>query len=199
MAGGGGLESQYTPYALFLFVAAAVVLGLAAYLVRYRAAPGAAALAAMLVGLRPGDCAARFGGDEFTAFLEGISSIEEAAAVARRIESRLREPFVVEGRRVEVGVSIGVVASGRAPSADSAKSLMHKADLAMYGAKNDGKAGLQVFIAGPWTPDAKLYVVPLDRERRTGTESGETHINGGVSRSESEGPDSAPDLELPQA
>lgn len=40
---------QFTPYAVFLFLASAVVLGLAAFLWRYRSAPGAAPIAVMLV------------------------------------------------------------------------------------------------------------------------------------------------------
>ena len=145
--------------------------------------------------LRPGDFASRFGGDEFTAMLEGISGVEEAAAVARRIEKRLREPFVVDGRGVEISVSIGVVTSGAAKAAESAASLMHKADLAMYGAKNDGKSGLQVFIARPRTHGARLYIIPQERNDHTGLSGGKIYEPDGAPRIEAGEPD-PPDFSL---
>ena len=148
--------------------------------------------------LRPGEFASRFGGDEFTAMLQGISSVEEAAAVARRIEKRLREPFVVAGRGVEISASIGVVVSGRAGASESAASLIHEADLAMYGAKKDAASGIQVSITGPRKPGARLYIVPRERNARIGSSAGKkTYEPDGAPRIEAGGldlPDSSLDL-----
>ena len=49
--------------------------------------------------LRPSDVIARFGGDEFTVLLPGITSEGYALAVARRLAEALREPLVLDGER----------------------------------------------------------------------------------------------------
>ena len=78
----------------------------------------------------------RFGGDEFTMVIAGLRSSAEAGIVARRILKALRSPLVLEGKRLTVTSSIGIVfcpEDGSDPD-----TLLRNADAAMYLAKEDG-------------------------------------------------------------
>ena len=85
--------------------------------------------------LRPGDVAARIGGDEFAALVIAPSSTA-IEAVASRIVSVLAEPFTIGDRIVSGLASIGVATSE--DGADG-QDLLRQADLALYVAKNAGK------------------------------------------------------------
>jgi diguanylate cyclase (GGDEF)-like protein/PAS domain S-box-containing protein len=96
--------------------------------------------------LRPGDTVARLSGDEFTILLEDMSDRKDAIRLAERIAERMNEPFVLRSRDAFTTASIGIafVASG----ADRPDDLLRKADIAMYRAKRQGKAGYMVFDPG---------------------------------------------------
>ena len=85
------------------------------------------------------DLVARLGGDEFAVLLDHQPADAEPAG--HRILAALREPFVVEGRSVEVGASIGLVVPepGEPLSADA---LLRRADAAMYASKRRGKGAM---------------------------------------------------------
>jgi diguanylate cyclase (GGDEF)-like protein len=90
-----------------------------------------------LVGtLRADDLVARLGGDEFAILLTRDPDLQRAEAIAERLHERLRDPYDIEGRRVEVGASIGVALFP--DHADDIASLMRGADAAMYRAKRQG-------------------------------------------------------------
>lgn len=93
--------------------------------------------------LRDKDVAARLGGDEFTILIENIDDSKELTPVLDRLLAALMEPVQLNGIGVKVGGSIGIAIS-RA-SEDDAESLLHKADLAMYRAKNSGKGRYVVY------------------------------------------------------
>jgi diguanylate cyclase (GGDEF)-like protein/PAS domain S-box-containing protein len=92
--------------------------------------------------LRPGDTVARFGGDEFVFLLED-TDLDGASRVAERISEELRAPFYLSGRRFVVTASIGIAAGGG--DGKHVADLLRDADLAMYRAKNSGKARHAVF------------------------------------------------------
>jgi diguanylate cyclase (GGDEF)-like protein/PAS domain S-box-containing protein len=93
--------------------------------------------------LRTIDLAARIGGDEFTILIENIQNINVLRPLVDRILETLMTPVVLNGTAVTVGGSMGVAIS--APHEDSAESLLHKADLAMYRAKHSGKGRYTVY------------------------------------------------------
>jgi predicted signal transduction protein with EAL and GGDEF domain len=86
--------------------------------------------------LRPADLVARFGGDEFVVFQQGIGSSEDAAGLARRIVERLSERYEIDHHLVEIGASIGIAMTWTGISADV---LLKNADMALYRAKADGR------------------------------------------------------------
>ncbi|MCX6023081.1 MAG: diguanylate cyclase, partial [Chloroflexi bacterium] len=88
------------------------------------------------MAVRESDSACRLGGDEFAVVLPQIGGAEEAAAVARRAEAELTEPFIVEGLRLSVGVSIGVTVYPN--NGSDIETLIRSADAAMYTAKRNG-------------------------------------------------------------
>ena len=86
---------------------------------------------------REGDAACRLGGDEFTILLWGVDSQAQALGVAARLLEHLAAPLEWAGREAKVSASIGVALSD--PALDTADTLLHKADIAMYAAKGGGK------------------------------------------------------------
>jgi len=86
--------------------------------------------------LRKTDTVARWAGDEFAVLLDPVRRKADAARVARKILSVLRQPFTLRGRRVRTTASIGgCIVSGKA----APETLMRKADRAMYAAKKAGR------------------------------------------------------------
>jgi diguanylate cyclase (GGDEF)-like protein/PAS domain S-box-containing protein len=83
--------------------------------------------------LRSVDTIARMGGDEFLLLLPG-SNEEHAIEVAQKLLTSMSEPFIVDGHALEVGASIGIAIYPI--HADDSNSLIRRADVAMYGAKN---------------------------------------------------------------
>jgi diguanylate cyclase (GGDEF)-like protein/PAS domain S-box-containing protein len=78
------------------------------------------------------DLVARLGGDEFLLCLGG-ADLAAARTAAAGVLASFEQPFSLEGLRVKVGASIGIVAY---PTDDgSASELLMRADVAMYAAK----------------------------------------------------------------
>jgi diguanylate cyclase (GGDEF)-like protein len=89
--------------------------------------------------LRQGDTAARLGGDEFAVLLEDLDEPELAHAVAERLRQALRAPISVRDHECRVRASVGVAFPAADTDTDAdAESLLRRADLAMYAAKQRG-------------------------------------------------------------
>ena len=86
--------------------------------------------------LRPEDCLARFGGDEFVVLLENIEGTEGAEQVAERITEEFGRPFLMEGRELFASASIGI-GLGDAHT-KTPEDLLRDADTAMYRVKAEG-------------------------------------------------------------
>jgi len=100
---------------------------------------------------RTGDTVARLGGDEFTLLLEDLPCRAGATDVAARIADALAEPLTLEGRTFSVTASIGLALSSLTDAGTpgtSGDDLLREADVAMYQAKNGGKARWMVFDRG---------------------------------------------------
>ncbi|GLY06117.1 MULTISPECIES: GGDEF domain-containing phosphodiesterase [Actinoplanes] len=77
----------------------------------------------------------------------GLSWVAESEAIGQRILTALREPYIIDGRAVGVGASIGLVAAEPGDSL-SADILLRRADAAMYAVKRRGKGAL-IRYTGP--------------------------------------------------
>ncbi len=93
--------------------------------------------------LRPGDTAARMGGDEFAVLLDDVASVDEAVAVAQRLVERIQAPYRLAGRTLSLNACIGI-AECRDPDT-TASEMLSDADMAMYVAKSRGPGEHQVF------------------------------------------------------
>ena len=92
------------------------------------------------------DTVARTGGDEFIMVISPSSSQEDAVAIAQRAREALRAPMQVATVELHVTCSIGIAYY---PSdANSAESLIARADAAMYCAKQRGRNNVQCFAQG---------------------------------------------------
>jgi diguanylate cyclase (GGDEF)-like protein/PAS domain S-box-containing protein len=88
--------------------------------------------------VRENDLVCRFAGDEFVVLLVGPIDDDGLADITRRIDELITQPVMVGGRVVQVGASIGAVATGTGDRRD-AETLLRLADRAMYSAKATGR------------------------------------------------------------
>ena len=91
--------------------------------------------------VRAEDTIGRFGGDEFTILVEDVTDLR-ATELAERVTAALRQPMKVSGRDMPVTASIGLVV---AESSNLPDDLLRCADLAMYFAKENGRARWELF------------------------------------------------------
>jgi diguanylate cyclase (GGDEF)-like protein len=86
----------------------------------------------------------RTGGDEFSIVQSGAEHpMEAAAALATRIVEALSEPFELGDHHVVIGASVGVAIAP--DDGDNADQLLKNADMALYRAKEDGRAQFHFF------------------------------------------------------
>lgn len=110
-------------------------------------------VAARIKGLLPKQALlARLGGDEFAI----ITGAEAEPRLAKAITNCVAEPFLIGGRTIEIGASIGTVASFE--GAPDALELLRRADMALYTAKESGRGR------------AVDYTADLDHDRQMSAE-----------------------------
>jgi diguanylate cyclase (GGDEF)-like protein/PAS domain S-box-containing protein len=91
------------------------------------------------------DTVARVGGDEFAIIQTGIEKPLDTAILARRIGEAVRAPYDLAGHAVVVDISIGIA---MAPNdGTDPDGLLKAADMALYGAKADGRGTYRFFEA----------------------------------------------------
>ena len=93
--------------------------------------------------LRDGDTLARFGGDEFAAFLDDIASPEDVPPIINEFLAALAKFFTIDDHEFSISGSIGI--SLFANDGEDTKTLMKNADTAMYRAKQMGGNAYQFY------------------------------------------------------
>jgi diguanylate cyclase (GGDEF)-like protein/PAS domain S-box-containing protein len=92
---------------------------------------------------RATDTVARHGGDEFVVVLSDTSDEQSLIAWMERVRASISEPVWLDGTELYVGCSMG--ASLFPQDGEDAETLMKKADLAMYRAKDMGRNTFQFY------------------------------------------------------
>ncbi len=93
--------------------------------------------------VRDTDTIARLGGDEFTILLEGVQGINYTIRIAKRIRTMLSNCFDINGHELYTSASIGIAMFDK--SYETPDFILRDADIAMYRAKKNGRAGHEVF------------------------------------------------------
>ena len=127
--------------------------------------------ARLLSCLRDGDTAARLGGDEFALLVEDAVDERDAIAVAERVTACLRHPFLLAGKEVFAGASMGIAFASRGVDCDQ---ILRNADLAMYTAKGHGKNRFEVFA--PEMHTNAVDRLEVEAELRRALERGELRL-----------------------
>ena len=92
--------------------------------------------------LRSSDMLARLGGDEFTIILHNVLTKEAAVQLTVKILQALQKPLSVNDMQLDMACSIGIALNR---GGNSYTTLLKKADLAMYDAKQLGKNCLSYY------------------------------------------------------
>ena len=92
---------------------------------------------------REPDTVARLGGDEFAIIMTQMQEPTDAASLSKRIRESIIKPYQIEGHQIVTDISIGISV---APfDAEEADPLLRNADMALYGAKADGRGTFRFF------------------------------------------------------
>src|SRR3954447_26380116 len=118
--------------------------------------------------LDPRDTVARLGGDEFGVLVRSAATPGEGMRVAKAIRRALAEPFVAEGVSLELGGSVGVAFHPN--DGDDVETLMQRADVAMYQAK-EGAVGVVRYSSQE--DDSSLARLALAADLRRALENSE--------------------------
>jgi len=101
--------------------------------------------AARLEAIDPSVLVSRLGGDEFACIVKEQADEAVLARLASHIGREIAREFVIDGRRITIGASIGIA---RAPEDFfTPEDLLRAADLAMYEAKHAGRGCYHFFHA----------------------------------------------------
>jgi diguanylate cyclase (GGDEF)-like protein/PAS domain S-box-containing protein len=93
--------------------------------------------------VRSSDTVSRLGGDEFVVLLWEVKQPQDAAIIAEKILQALRVPHQVMQHELHITGSIGIVSYP--DDGSDAETLLKKADVAMYHAKESGRDIYQFF------------------------------------------------------
>jgi diguanylate cyclase (GGDEF)-like protein len=116
----------------------------------------------LATALRESDSIARLGGDEFGVLLPQISDEDDAIAVAEKIRQALRDPIAINGITLDLAATVGIAVYPE--HGDDVETLLQRADVAMYLAKED-HSGCQIYVAerDEYSPARLALVAELRR------------------------------------
>jgi diguanylate cyclase (GGDEF)-like protein/PAS domain S-box-containing protein len=102
------------------------------------------AVAARIRGcIRESDLVARLGGDEFAVIQTAVHTVNDVVEFVTRIHEAIRQPYECLGHQLSTDASIGIALAPQ--DGTDLDQLIKNADLAMYGAKADGRRTYRFF------------------------------------------------------
>lgn len=123
----------------------------------------------LCLSIRMTDTIGRLGGDEFVVVRPVVRDAEEIARFGRDVLSAFSDPFLLDGKAIQLGCSAGIVLYP--VDGNDAETLLRKADIALYQAKSMGRGRLQMFETHQ--ESAVHWKVNLSRELRSALEKRE--------------------------
>jgi diguanylate cyclase (GGDEF)-like protein len=105
---------------------------------------------------RAGDMIARTGGEEFSILLPDTDPSGAFRAAIRVCDTVRSHPFMVNGKRLHITISVGVVSTNGAAMDSAEMNMKERADQALYAAKRGGRDGLRV-----WNPNIGANLTPV--------------------------------------
>ena len=105
---------------------------------------------------RAGDMVARTGGEEFSILLPDTDPSGAFRAAIRVCDMVRSHSFMVNGKRLHITISVGVVSSNGTSTDSPEVNMKERADQALYAAKRGGRDGLRV-----WNPNIGANFTPV--------------------------------------
>ncbi|MEX6505075.1 EAL domain-containing protein [Jiella sp. M17.18] len=105
----------------------------------------------------PGDLIFRFGGDEIA-----VLTASDGETLGEAIVAAFRAPFEIGGHQIVIGCSVGIA---RNAAGDDADALIQKSDLALYRAKESGRARVVRYAEGMIEAAARRRVLEQELHR----------------------------------
>jgi diguanylate cyclase (GGDEF)-like protein len=124
--------------------------------------------------IRPGDMITRFGGDEFVVLQVGTERYQDAKWLAQRLARTLKDPFDIDGHRIDIGASIGIAMAPM--DGVDADQLLKKADMALYAAKNGGGGDHRFFALEMEEAAQERRALELDLREALASEQFQLHF-----------------------
>ena len=107
--------------------------------------------------LGPQDMLARFGGDDFIVLLHTTTN---PTAVAHKIQTQLRQPFIIDGYEVFTDAHFSITCS--TIGYERTEDILTDTDTAMYHAKSKGRGCVEVFVPSMKTQAKEKLQIEAD-------------------------------------
>ena len=113
--------------------------------------------------LRADDVVGRLGGDEFVIFIEELEEFRQVENVAHKILTTTIQPMTLQGEECRVTASIGI--SMYPGNGTDEQTLIKKADMAKYFAKEEGKNNYQFYSKDIQSQSNKRFSIETNLRR----------------------------------
>ena len=123
--------------------------------------------------MRRSDVVARLGGDEFAVLMDDVRSDEEVAVLSQRLLQALNQSGEIRGRTVAIGASMGIAMIP--DHGQTIDEILGNADLALYAAKEHGRARCEVFA--PWLGERNRRLLSIEQALREALKRGEFSLH----------------------
>lgn len=125
-------------------------------------------------GLLQTDLIARFGGDEFVVMRRTTGGLGAANALGRQVIGVMADPFIISGHSLGVTCSCGI--SWGPGQTEDAAELLRRADIALYRAKQGGRARYRCYTPGMEATERLARELEIELRRAIANDELEAHF-----------------------